>query len=77
MQDNLIITVAEAAKILRKTPESLRCAIKQGVLPFAIGWEGESGQWNFIISRVALMRWIERGGKLTDEGIIYMMEGTA
>lgn len=70
------ISLPETAKLLKKTPESLRCAIKQGVLPFAIGWEGETGVWNFIISRPALMRWLERGGKFTDQGIQFMEEGT-
>ena len=74
---DLTISLPEAAKLLGKQPEALRCAIKQGVIPFALGWEGETGKWNFIISRVALMRWLERGGKVADEGIRFLDDGTA
>lgn len=75
-REELTMSVPEAAKILGKQPESIRCAIKQGALPFALGWEGDTGQWNFIISKPALMRWIERGGKISDDGIQYLTEGT-
>lgn len=57
-EKNLNIKVEEAAKILHKSPQFIRVALQQGILPIGIAVKVSDKRWNYHISRKKLEEYI-------------------
>ena len=55
------ISPNEAAELLGKTVQFVRCGLKAKILPFGTAVEMPGGRWSFHISRIALNEYLAKG----------------
>lgn len=54
------ITVVEAAKVMGRNPEFVRCGLQQGVFPFGFAVKMEK-KWSYIIYKKKFLEWVLSG----------------
>lgn len=53
------ITPAQVAVKLKMSVEGVRAALRQDKFPFGIAYQGNTGQWNYIIIKSKFEKWIK------------------
>lgn len=53
------MTPAQVATILHMNAEGVRAALRQDKFPFGIAFQGETGQWNYVIIKSKFYDWLE------------------
>lgn len=53
------MTPAEVAIKLHSTAETIRAGLRQDKFPFGVAFQGNTGQWNYIIIKSKFYNWLE------------------
>ena len=53
------MTPAEVATIVHMSVEGVRAGVRQNKFPFGIAFQGNTGQWNYIIIKSKFYNWLE------------------
>lgn len=53
------ITPAQVATKLHMSAEGVRAALRQDKFPFGIAFQGNTGQWNYIIIKNKFYDWLK------------------
>lgn len=54
------MTPSEVAAKLKMSTEGVRAALRQNKFPFGIAFQGNTGQWNYIIIKSKFENWIKK-----------------
>lgn len=57
------MTPAQVAIILHMSVEGVRAALRQDKFPFGIAFQGNTGQWNYVIIKDKFYNWIKTSKK--------------
>lgn len=54
------MTPLEVATRLKMSTEGVRAALRQNKFPFGIAFQGNTGQWNYIIIKSKFENWLKK-----------------
>jgi len=74
MPERETLKVEEIVSRLNRSLESIKDWLRSGECPFGSAHQLPSGQWIFIIPRLAFENWMERGNTKTVQQIVISRE---